>query len=133
MTSRQEKFARNVAQGMTQREAYRDAYPAARKWKDANVDAQASKLAKNAKVSTRLAELRKKAEKAVTMTREKKLAIIEKDIKAAVEQRDRYGMIALLKLHNEMTGDNAPKRQEITLDVLSSIAERHRGVIEEEG
>lgn len=131
MTSRQEKFARNVAKGMTQRAAYRDAYPNSRKWKDAAVDSQACILARNSEVSKRLAELRKANEDAARLTREKKLAIIEKDIENAIAQRDRYGMIALLKLHNDMTGDNAPAKTEVTVDILSAIVERHRNVIEE--
>ena len=131
MTTRQEKFARNLAAGMTQREAYRDAYPASAKWKDESVDCKASLLAKNVKVWQRSEALRKEAEKSVTLTREKKLALIEADVEKAVKQGDRYGMIALLKLHNDMTGDNAPERKEITLDVLSTIAAKHSSVLED--
>jgi len=132
LTDRQEKFAALVAAGRTQREAYRTAYPRARGWKDQIVDSAATRLAKNSKVCMRLAELRRRTATAARLTRERKLAMIEADIEKAVEQGDRYGMIALIRLHNDMTGDNAPERKEITVDVLSLIAERHKDVIREE-
>lgn len=51
LTEKQEKFARNMAlKNMSQRAAYRDAYPSSQNWPDATVDVSACKLFKNTKV-----------------------------------------------------------------------------------
>lgn len=53
----QEKFARAVAGGKNQAEAYREAYPLSKKWKDQAVWVNASKLMGDAKVSLRVREI----------------------------------------------------------------------------
>ena len=60
LTGQQEKFAVGVASGKTQADAYRDAYPKAKKWKDDAVYVEASRLLDNPKVSLRLKELRER-------------------------------------------------------------------------
>lgn len=57
LTSKQEKFVNNLVKGMSQRIAYRDAYPSSKKWKDEIVDSKASTLLKNGKVMERYNEL----------------------------------------------------------------------------
>lgn len=57
LTPQQEKFAQAVASGKNQAEAYREAYPRSRKWKDASVYAQSSALAADNKVSIRVRDL----------------------------------------------------------------------------
>jgi hypothetical protein len=70
LTAKQEKFVLNVIAGMSQRSAYRDAYPNSR-MKDETVDNKASKLLKNAKVRARYDELMAEAKKDAIWTREK--------------------------------------------------------------
>ena len=60
LTGPQEKFAVGVASGKTQADAYREAYPKAKKWKDASVYSQASALMADSKVSIRVKELRER-------------------------------------------------------------------------
>lgn len=55
--TRHEIFAQAVAKGASHAEAYREAYPKAKRWKDSTIHPEASKLAANPKVSTRVAEL----------------------------------------------------------------------------
>ena len=43
LTLKQEKYVQNLLAGMTQRAAFRDAYPATAKWKDRSIDIKASK------------------------------------------------------------------------------------------
>lgn len=57
LTPQQEAFAREVASGKSQAEAYRVAYPRSRRWKPEAVWAQASQLAADRRVSLRVAEL----------------------------------------------------------------------------
>lgn len=54
---RHEKFAQCIAGGMSQRKAYRAAFPRSENWKDETVDSKASVLAKSEKVLERLKEL----------------------------------------------------------------------------
>jgi hypothetical protein len=55
---RHETFAQELAKGMSQRKAYRVAFPSSLKWKDETVDSKASALAKNDKVLARVTELK---------------------------------------------------------------------------
>lgn len=130
MTSRQEKFAELVAGGMTQRAAYREAYPSARKWSNGVVDSKASHLANNRQVKDKLAELRKQAESAAVLSRQKRLETLSR-IAVENEKLSPRDSIAAIKILNDMTGDNAPAKTEVTVDILSAIVERHRSVIEE--
>jgi phage terminase small subunit len=61
LTPNMEVFATGLASGLSQAEAYRKAYPSSLKWADKTVWEQASVLAKNNKVSTRVEELLAKA------------------------------------------------------------------------
>jgi phage terminase small subunit len=61
LTPQQEKFAQAVAGGKSQAEAYREAYPKSKNWKDAAVHTNASKLMSDTKVLLRVEELRKAA------------------------------------------------------------------------
>lgn len=63
VTDKQERFIRNQLNGMSQRQAYREAYPNSRKWKDKNVDSRASNLLKNDKVLARYLELKEEIER----------------------------------------------------------------------
>lgn len=69
MTPQQEKYCQARARGLTQRQAYREAYPKSMKWKDSAVDSQACRLEALPKVSARLAELRAAAAKEATVMR----------------------------------------------------------------
>lgn len=57
LTPQQEKFAAGVAEGLSQSESYRRAYPNALQWKDKTVWSRASELMANGKVSGRVREL----------------------------------------------------------------------------
>ncbi len=61
LTPKQEAYCRARASGMSQRAAFRAAYPRALGWKDTSVDCNACKLESDAKVSQRLRELREQA------------------------------------------------------------------------
>ena len=60
--ARHEKFAQELAKGvLSQRKAYRVAFPRSVNWKDETVDSKASALAKNDKVLARVKELQEEA------------------------------------------------------------------------
>ena len=71
---RHEKFCRELIKGVSQRKAYRAAFPKAENWKDNTVDARACELAKNSKIIVRMQELQaaatSKAVKSATQRKE---------------------------------------------------------------
>ncbi len=69
LTAKQEHFAREVASGLNQSDAYRDAYDAS-KMKPASINVNASKLMADAKIAQRVAELRKPAAERAQVTLE---------------------------------------------------------------
>lgn len=68
LTPKQEKFVYSLIKGLSQRQAYIEAYPNAKKWKEDHVDSQASKTLKIPKVLQRYQELQQKAEDEAIMT-----------------------------------------------------------------
>ena len=76
-----EDYAQARAAGLSQRTAYRAAYPKSEKWKDSTVDVKASKLEKEDKVLVRYQELKDEAANAAggaVMTRNEKREMLAK-------------------------------------------------------
>lgn len=71
ISARQEAFAAGVAQGMSQAEAYRRAYPRSTAWKDESVWQCASRLMADIKVRSRIDDLMAKAAAANEVTQER--------------------------------------------------------------
>lgn len=69
LTAKQEKFVQGLISGLSQRKAYRTAFPNSVKWKDETVDAKACNLIKTDKIMARYNELKEKAENLAIMTR----------------------------------------------------------------
>ena len=59
LTDKQELYIQNLIKGLSQRQAYREAYPKSKNWKDKTVDNRASKLFNTYEVFTRYQELQK--------------------------------------------------------------------------
>lgn len=59
LTPKQEMFVQGIISGLSQRQAYRQAFPNSQKWKDSAVDSNASGLLQNTKVLQRYRELLK--------------------------------------------------------------------------
>lgn len=72
LTAKQEKFAQNIIQGMSQADAYRSAYDT-RKMSDKTVHENASRLANNSKVTARINELRGQIAVASVMSAQERL------------------------------------------------------------
>jgi phage terminase small subunit len=86
LTSKQEAFARSVASGNNQSDAYREAYDA-RKMKASSVNVNASKLMADAKIAQRVAELRKPAADAAILTLEGHLRRLDQLAELAASHR----------------------------------------------
>lgn len=105
--AKHEKFAHGVANGMSQRKAYRAAFPSSLKWKDETVDSKASALANSDKVLARITELKEQASSEAVKT-----AIQRKEWLSSVIDDDSIDINAKLKacdLLNKMDGEYVTK------------------------
>lgn len=104
LTDKQEKYCQYRMQGMSQRQAYRKAFPNNRQ-ADEVVDSQASRLEKNVKVSARLKELREKVQKKGILTVQQILELLTKDAQSGeLKAQDRHrAMDMILKVNGAYT------------------------------
>lgn len=72
LTPKQEKFVRNLIQGMSQREAYKNSYDA-ENMTDKSIDEEACRLFNDSKISSRYKELQDRLDKATIMTAQERL------------------------------------------------------------
>lgn len=86
LTPRQDLFARLVAEGKSQADAYREAYPKSQKWTDKAVWNRSSALAANSEVLGRVSEFRQSAAEKTQITLESHLKELERLRKMAEEQ-----------------------------------------------
>jgi carbonic anhydrase len=114
--ARHEKFAQGIAQGLSQRKAYREAFPNSKRWKDETVDSKASNLAKEDKVLARLQELRdESSSKAVKSAQERKewlSSIVDN------ETEDMNTRLKACDMLNKMDGDYTTK---VVADVNNDV------------
>lgn len=94
LTPRQEAYCRARAEGLSQRRAYRRAYPSSQKWTDNAVDRQACVLEATPKVHQRLEELKEALASKVLITRSEVINGMAKTFKRG-SQEDRLTMNAV--------------------------------------
>lgn len=82
LTIKQEKFIQNIVNGMSQREAYKDAYNA--KYKDEVIDVRACELFKSSKVQVRYNELIKQLEDESIMSAKERMKWLTKIINGEI-------------------------------------------------
>ena len=70
LTAKQEKYVQGLVAGLSQRKAYRVAYPSSNKWKDATVDNKASALLREGEILARYNELMDEHKAKALWTRE---------------------------------------------------------------
>lgn len=80
LTAKQEKFVRNLIEGMTQREAYKNSYNA-ENMADKTIDEKACLLFADEKVRTRFKELQDQLAKASIMTAQERLIYLTEIVK----------------------------------------------------
>lgn len=105
--ARNEKFAQGIFEGLSQRKAYRAAFPSSIKWKDATVDNKASELYNTDEILGRVKELQESAadDSILSVIERKKWlsGLIEKD-----DERTENKLKAL-DLLNKMDGEYTTK------------------------
>ena len=85
LTPKQEKFIQNIVSGMSQRQAYKDAYNA-ENMKDETIDTEASLLFNDQKVSKRYKELMDKLEAEAIMTAQERMEWLTKVINGEIKE-----------------------------------------------
>lgn len=128
--ARHEKFVQCLIAGMSQRQAYREAFPKSKRWKDTTVDVKASELF--GKVLVRYKELQEEAQDAAIMTRKERMVVLSNIAQNAEKESD---MIKAIDTLNKMEGDYTNKVElsgevktnpfaELSVDELRKLASR---------
>lgn len=100
--AKHEKFVQCLITGMSQRKAYREAFPASKRWKDSTVDSKASDFFKNGdsgKVLERYQELQEEAQDAAIMTRKERMVALSDIAREGEKESD---MIKAIDTLNKM-------------------------------
>lgn len=105
--SRHEKFVQCLIEGMSQRKAYREAFPTSQKWKDATVDKRASELYQNGEILGRYRELQEEAKDNAIMQRKDRMIVLS-DIAADGNEKPEARIKAIDTL-NKMDGEYTGK------------------------
>lgn len=107
--ARHEKFAQCISSGMSQRKAYRAAFPKSEKWKDNTVDSRASELYKKSEVLGRIRELAEASSDDAIMNARQRKVWLTKIIKG--ENEDRKDQLKAVDILNRMEGEYIDKVQ----------------------
>ena len=94
LTAKREKFVRGLVAGLSQRQAYYEAYPNSKKWKPETVDNKASKLFKENEILARYNALMEEHKDKALWTREEAVNgfkwLYKQAIKSIEEQDEGY-------------------------------------------
>lgn len=119
LTPKQEKFAQNVAKGMTFSDAYRKSRDAS-KMADETVHKRASELAQKGEILGRIDKLKEQLSERQLWSREDS---IKKLIEVMSDARPN-DVIAAIKELNNMHGFDAPSKIELSGNMLHQIQRR---------
>ena len=119
LTAKQEKFCQNILKGMTQADAYRDAYNTDRMTDNA-IYTEASLLADNPKISQRIQELRQQISSSSIMSAQERLQWLTDLVQDSVTNTD--AKLRAMEIMNKMTGEYVTKleadvKNEVTINV----------------
>lgn len=106
LTAKQEKFCQNIVKGMTQVDAYRDAYNTS-KSADKTVHENACRLAADSKIVARVNELRKQIATDSIMSAQERLEWLTNLVHDSVTNTD--AKLRALEIMNKMTGEYVTK------------------------
>lgn len=118
--AKHEKFVQCLIQGMSQRKAYREAFPASVKWKDSTVDVKGSQLFSDDKIAIRYRELINESKNEAILNRIDRMKILTEIAKDGEEKPD--SRMKAIDLLNKMDGEYINKI-ELTQPIDSSIKE----------
>lgn len=117
--AKEEKFVQCLIIGMSQRKAYREAFPSSARWKDSTVDVKASVLFSQDKILERYQELLNEAKSNAIMSRIDRMVVLS-EIAGDVDERPDSRIRAIDTL-NKMDGEYTTK-----LELLKPVDETIR-------
>ena len=122
LTAKQEKFVRNLIQGMSQREAYKNSYDA-ENMSDKVIDNEASKLFNSHEISMRYKELQDRLDKHTIMTAQERLEYLTEIVQGLqLDNNDAPADLNIklraIDIMNKMQGEYV---QKIEADVNSEV------------
>ena len=101
LTGKQEKFAMNILKGMSQADAYRDAYPA-EKMTDKTIHEAASRLMANSKVTARVNALKAPVIAKVQYGLEQAMGEAQEAFEVSKSARQGGSMVAAVQLRSKL-------------------------------
>lgn len=114
LTPKQERFCQCIADGMSQADAYRNAFDVKPTTKPETVQANASRLMSDSMVSARVKELRDMLTEKAIWTREDSARVLSEIALGHDEQGKTSDRVAAVKELNAMHGFNAAIKTELT-------------------
>lgn len=127
--SREEQFAQNLVKGMTQRQAYLEAFPQAKNCKPETIDNKACKLAKKGEVEARMKELKDEAASDAILDRQGRMLILT-EIATNDEMMPKARMQAI-DILNKMDGDYVKRVEAVVTGDLSDTAAKVAAILDE--
>ena len=119
LTAKQEKFCQNIIKGMTQADAYRDAY-SCKKMTDNAIYTEASLLVDNPKISQRIQELRKQVAQTSIMSAQERLQWLTDLVHDSVTNTD--AKLRAMEIMNKMTGEYVTRVEaEVAVERLEDL------------
>lgn len=127
MTDRQLEFARLVATGMAQTEAYRQVYGAGKSAHAAA--ANSSRLMSNDKVRRKIDDLRGRADESAVLSRQQRLEMLSALASSAAQRDDVSAVCKAIDILNRMDGAYAPEEKKLSgslgvMEILDCLSER---------
>ena len=126
---RREKFVQNIVSGMTQRQAYFDAFPNAANWQPKSVDEAACTLFHTKEVADRYQELQSYTALSAVLSRQGRMLILT-DI-AEDEDLPPKNRMQAIDLLNKMDGEYVKKVEATITTPLSDVAEKVDDILNE--
>jgi len=109
LTLKQESFAQNIVDGLTQLESYRRAYDTDN-MSEPVMSNEASKLVNNREIAVRIQQLRDQLAERLLFPRIERLEILKGIAQAGERDGDRINAV---KVFGDLLGDNAPIKTQI--------------------
>lgn len=129
LTPKQEKFAQCVADGMSQSEAYRNAFNVKSTTKPESIHQKASSLMADVKVRSRVDELKEKLSEKALWTREQSVKALQNAMRIAEDKDNPTGVVAAVKELNAMHGFIVNKTELTGKDGKDLVSEAPKGVL----
>lgn len=122
LTGKQEKFCQNIIKGMSQSDAYRDAYDVKKGTKDKSVHEQASVLMSDLNISSRIEELKNAIAEEVKYTQADCFRQLQKAFNLGELKQDPQAMKACAEACAKLLGLNKEKGDvNVTINRMPSV------------